>query len=155
MVRRKSDTVLTPMAVIIINTNQMKTRKNKIFVSPGGARGKEPGCHCRRHKRCGFDPWVRGISWSRASILAWRIPCTEEPGRLQSVGLQRVWHDWSDLACMHETHIGTWFVVWGRYYYQIHFTNEATEAQRCWSPAQRHAQVEQEVDGGTCSPGNP
>ena len=24
------------------------------------------------------------------SILAWRIPCTEEPGRLQSIGLQRV-----------------------------------------------------------------
>ena len=33
--------------------------------------------------------------------------------------------------------------------------NEATEAQRCWSSAQGHAQVEQEADGGTCSPGNP
>ena len=32
------------------------------------------------------------------SILAWRIPWTEEPGRLQSIGLQRVW---SDLASMH------------------------------------------------------
>ena len=28
------------------------------------------------------------------SILAWRIPWTEEPGRLQSMGLQRVGHDW-------------------------------------------------------------
>ena len=56
---------------------------------------------------------------------------------------------------MHETHIGTWLVVRGRYYYQIHFTNEATEAQRCWGPAQRHAQVEQEADGGICSPGHP
>ena len=27
------------------------------------------------------------------SILAWRIPWTEEPGRLQSIGLCRVWHD--------------------------------------------------------------
>ena len=27
------------------------------------------------------------------SILAWRIPWTEEPGRLQSMGLQRVGHD--------------------------------------------------------------
>ena len=26
---------------------------------PGGASGKEPPCHCRRHKRCGFNPWVR------------------------------------------------------------------------------------------------
>ena len=30
-----------------------------------------------------------------SSILAWRIPWTEEPGRLQSVGLRRVWHDWA------------------------------------------------------------
>ena len=27
------------------------------------------------------------------SILAWRIPWTEEPGKLQSMGLQRVRHD--------------------------------------------------------------
>ena len=28
-------------------------------------------------------------------ILAWRIPWTEEPGRLQSMGLQRARHDWA------------------------------------------------------------
>ena len=28
-----------------------------------------------------------------SSILAWRMPWTEEPGRLQSIGLQRVGHD--------------------------------------------------------------
>ena len=28
--------------------------------------GKEPTCQCRRHKRCGFDPWIRKISWRRA-----------------------------------------------------------------------------------------
>ena len=31
---------------------------------------------------------------SHSSTLAWRIPWTEEPGRLQSVGLRRVRHDW-------------------------------------------------------------
>ena len=31
---------------------------------------------------------------THSSILAWRIPWTEEPGRLQSMGLQRVGHDW-------------------------------------------------------------
>jgi len=31
---------------------------------------------------------------STSSILAWRIPCTEEPGRLQSMGPQRVRHGW-------------------------------------------------------------
>ena len=30
---------------------------------PGGTSGKEPACQCRRCKRCGFDPWVRKISW--------------------------------------------------------------------------------------------
>ena len=33
---------------------------------PGGAGGKEPTCQCRRHKRCGLDPWVRKIPWRRA-----------------------------------------------------------------------------------------
>ena len=31
---------------------------------------------------------------AQSSILAWRIPWTEEPGGLQSIGLQRVGHDW-------------------------------------------------------------
>ena len=38
---------------------------------------------------------------THSSILAWRIPGTEEPGRLQSIGSQRVRHDWSDLARTH------------------------------------------------------
>ena len=33
-----------------------------------------------------------------SSTLAWKIPWTEEPGRLQSMGSWRVGHDWSDLA---------------------------------------------------------
>ena len=35
---------------------------------------------------------------THSSILAWRIPGTEEPGGLQSMGSHRVRHDWSDLA---------------------------------------------------------
>ena len=31
----------------------------------------------------------------QSSILAWKIPWTEEPNRLQSMGLQRVRHDWA------------------------------------------------------------
>ena len=30
---------------------------------------------------------------THSNILAWRIPWTEDPGRLQSIGLQRVRHD--------------------------------------------------------------
>ena len=35
---------------------------------------------------------------THSSVLAWRIPGTEEPGGLPSVGSHRVGHDWSDLA---------------------------------------------------------
>ena len=46
---------------------------------------------CRRQ---GFDPWVGKIlekgTATQSSILAWRIPRTEKPGRLQSLGSQRV-----------------------------------------------------------------
>ena len=35
---------------------------------------------------------------TNSSILAWKIPWTEEPGRLQYIGSQRVGHDQSDLA---------------------------------------------------------
>ena len=37
------------------------------------------------------DPLEKGMS-THSSILAWRIPWTEEPGGLQSMGLQRVGH---------------------------------------------------------------
>ena len=38
---------------------------------------------------------------TRSSILVWRIPWTEEPDRLQSIGLQRVRHNGSILAYTH------------------------------------------------------
>ena len=40
----------------------------------------------------GEDSLEEGMA-THSGILAWRIPGTEEPGRLQSVGLQRVRHD--------------------------------------------------------------
>ena len=38
------------------------------------------------------DPLEKELA-THSSILAWKIPWTEEPGRLQSMGLQRVGHD--------------------------------------------------------------
>ena len=58
---------------------------------PGGASGKELASQRRRCKRCGFhprgqgDPLEEGMT-THSSILARRIPRTEEPGGLQSVG---------------------------------------------------------------------
>ena len=43
---------------------------------------------------------------THSSILAWRIPRTEEPGGLQSIGSHRVRHDWSDLASKQVNHSG-------------------------------------------------
>ena len=48
------------------------------------------------------ETWFRSLGWedplekemaTYSSILAWRIPWTEEPGRLQSMGSQRVRYD--------------------------------------------------------------
>ena len=38
------------------------------------------------------DPLEKGMA-THSSIFAWRIPWAEEPGRLQSMGSQRVGHD--------------------------------------------------------------
>ena len=62
---------------------------------PGGASGKEPACQCRRLKETGIqslgweDPLKEEMA-THSSILAWRIPWTEEPVGLQSMGSQRV-----------------------------------------------------------------
>ena len=41
---------------------------------------------------------------ANSNIYAWRIQWTEEPGGPQSIGSQRVRHDWSDLAQQHVAH---------------------------------------------------
>ena len=49
-------------------------------------------------KRTGLGLDVEKEMATHSSILAWRIPGTEEPSGLPSMGLHRVGHDWSDLA---------------------------------------------------------
>ena len=72
---------------------RMKMKSKKGF--PGGASGKEPVCQKERmwvHSLCGEDPLEKEIA-TPSSILAWRIPWTEQPGELQSLELQKVKHD--------------------------------------------------------------
>ena len=49
-----------------------------------------------------LETWVQSLGWedllekemaTHSSILVWKIPWTEKPGRPQSMGLQRVGHD--------------------------------------------------------------
>ena len=61
---------------------------------------KNPPANTGDNKTCEFDPWVRKIPWEYemalySSILAWKIPWAEEPGGLQSKGLQKVGHNWA------------------------------------------------------------
>ena len=60
------------------------------------------------------ETWIRSLGRedplgkemaTHSSILAWRIPWTEEPGRLQSMGSQRVRHNW-------ETSLSFYFLSW-------------------------------------------
>ena len=54
-----------------------------------------------KHLPARWETWVRSLGCedhlekeitTHASTLAWKIPWTEEPGRLQSMGFQRVWY---------------------------------------------------------------
>ena len=51
------------------------------------------------------ETWVQSLGWEdplekemapHSSILGWEIPCTEEPGKLQSMGSQKLWTQLSD-----------------------------------------------------------
>ena len=56
---------------------------------------------CRSHRRHEFNPWVgKEEMASHFNILAWKIPWTQEPGRLKYKGSQRVGHNWVNQACM-------------------------------------------------------
>ena len=105
-----------PPALTTSNLLSVSTNFELSFIShvyemiqgfPGGVSGKEPACQCRRCGRRRFDPWVGKIPWGRA----WQpTPVSfpgesqgQEPGRLQSIGSQRVGHDWSNVA-----HTPTW-----------------------------------------------
>ena len=63
--------------------------------------------------------WVQSLGWedledlekeiaTHSSILAWRLPRMEEPGRLQSMGLQRVRHDWA--TSLHD-YLSLWIFI--------------------------------------------
>jgi len=55
-----------------------------------------------KHLPAMWKTWIQSLGWedplekgmaTHSSTLAWKIPWMEEPGRLQSMGLQRVGHD--------------------------------------------------------------
>ena len=67
---------------------------------PGGLQWHLPPMWETRVRSLGREDPLEKEMVTHSSILAWRIPWTEEPGGLQSTGLQRVGHDWAtSLSC--------------------------------------------------------
>ena len=62
------------------------------------------------------DPMEKGMV-THSSILAWRIPWTEEPSRLQSMGSQRIGHDWVIFTSLHFREI---VKDWGAWHSAVH-----------------------------------
>ena len=65
------------------------------FLFPAGSDGKASVCN--------VGTWVQSLGWedppekemaAHSSILAWRIRWIRDPGRLESIALQRVGHNW-------------------------------------------------------------
>ena len=96
--------------IFILFITSQKTCKNNISISWylmifiqylwGFPDDKASGCQCRRHKRHRFNPWVKKIPWRREWLhspvfLPGKIPRTEELGRLEMMGSQRLRHNWA------------------------------------------------------------
>ena len=69
--------------------------------------------------------WVQSLGWGdplekeaaiHSSTIAWKIPWTEEPGSLQSMGSQRVGHDWATSLSLYNHKVfdlgHSWMVQW-------------------------------------------
>ena len=75
-------------------------------------------------------------------IPVWRIPWTEQLGRLQSTGSQRVWHDWSDLAHTHiHIYIYNPHININKYIYMEREYDEWMRKQKGQNVRGRHIQV--------------
>ena len=85
--------LLTPTASIAITASSFKHNKRHIGL-PRWLSGKDSACNEGTWVQSlgQEDPLEEGMA-THSSILAWRIPQTEEPDGLQSTGSQRVRHD--------------------------------------------------------------
>ena len=68
-----------------------------------------------------WETRVQSLGWEdplekemaiHSSTIAWKIPWTEEPGRLQPTGSQRVGHDWATLPYLTFCIAGRFFTIW-------------------------------------------
>ena len=83
---------------LLFNGFHMSKMKKRSWASPVALVVKNPPANAAQEMQVPSlgreDPLEKEMA-THSSILAWKIPWTEEPGRLQSIGLQRVRHDWA------------------------------------------------------------
>ena len=73
------------------------------------------------------DPLEKEMA-TNSSTLAWKIPWTEEPGRLQSMGSQRVRHDWA--TSLHFTLLACKFLL--LYLHLVLVSGWCWHFKMCW-----------------------
>ena len=86
---------------------------------PGGISGKEATCHCRRRKRCGFDPWVRRSHGAEHNNPL-QFSCLENPTGREAwlITVHRVIKSWTWLKQLSTAqHIHIWYYD----YINIHY----------------------------------
>ena len=90
---------------VLVGVLQRNRKKGGL---PWWLSGKEFTC---QSGRCRFDPWVKNIPWRRKwqplQYSCCEIPCTEESGGLQSMGLQKSWM-WLNKNNNNNIHMYTW-----------------------------------------------
>ena len=73
-----------------------------IFLFADGSAGKESACQCRRHRRCGFDPWLGkipwGSKWQPSPVFLLEKPRGQRSLADYSLGVIKSWTGLSDEA---------------------------------------------------------
>ena len=84
---------------ILINQNRNHCNQQSYLVT----QTVKSACNVQVQALCWEDPLEKGMA-THSSILAWEIPWMEESGGPQSMGSQRVGHDWATNTLTQSTH---------------------------------------------------
>ena len=129
----------------------------------GFTRGRESTCQCRRHKRCGFDPWVGKIPWRRAWQPTLVFLPEESHGKTWQAIVHRVSKSrtWLKRLSVHTHHVslGTKFnlkwklviyvYVWGNQpWIFIGKTYAEAEAPMLWPPDEKSQSIGKDPNAG-------
>ena len=119
--------------------HKMQKRKKKLKCLDGlkeglpwWLSGKESTCNAGDSRDVSKIPWREGMA-TYSSISPWRIPWTEEPGRLQFIGSQKSQTRLKGLS----THVHTWFNTPD---YSVQFSHSIM-SNSLWSHGQQHTRL--------------